>query len=238
MKALLYIVILGLLGHIKKLSVLTLGLGLVVGSLIATLAGFNYQIFTVNLSSIDWNAISAIVMAVTIFYIYKQTRATEKMAEDQMIPAVDVNMEYDESSKKSHFWFSNLSHIPAVVELTLETTLKKHPINGDRGGFYLSPKEPGRQTQDAYSFDWTEHPPNRTRVNLVVLVRPAFENCLAKFNFIKSYQFHAEKLRWDEYTWGFPDRELRRKSDAVMITEALVKIELKMTEILNEISKK
>jgi len=175
--------------------------------LLPLLAGLFLNTFnkSTNLTVSDF--ILFITAAFIIAYTYetqKQARATEKMAEYQMMPQVDVNMIYQKDHKKTYFWFCNHSNIPAIVELKLKTGRKKHNVN--ERNFYLSPKEPGRRTDIVYDY-WKESPPpHGTEADLLIVVRPAFEGFNAKVKFCKTYKFHGTELRWDETTWGYPDR--------------------------------
>ena len=61
--------------------------------------------------------VNVLVLGVTLYFLIRYTRATEKMGEGQMLPAVEVNMVYESQLRTTHFWFSNSSNIPALVTL-------------------------------------------------------------------------------------------------------------------------
>ena len=174
--------------------------------LLPLLAGMFLNTFkSANLTVSDF--ILFITAAFIIAYTYetqKQARATEKMAEYQIMPQVDVNMVYSKDHKKTYFWFCNYSTIPAIVELQLKTERKRHNIN--ERNFYLSPKEPGRRTDITYDFWKQSPPPHGTEAELLITTRPAFDDFSAKLSFSKTYKFHGTRMRWDETTWGYPDR--------------------------------
>ncbi len=101
--------------------------------------------FSSNILNLDWNAaaaiaqiFSAILVAISLFWIARNTKTTEKMVENQMMPAVDVNMIYDKQEKKTYFWFLNPSMIPALVSMTLKIKEKEHFI----GPLRIAPHHP------------------------------------------------------------------------------------------------
>src|SRR3989344_923061 len=153
-----------------------------------------------------------ITAAFIIAYTYetqKQAKATEKIAEYHMIPAVDVNMVYDQQKNKTYFWFSNNSNIPALVSIEASFTLKKnsHFI----GPYRIPPQTTDKPTAPDF-FDRSAPNEDKYHVEGVVAVisvkvRPDIENISPDIgiNFKKSYNFHGGK--WDEKTWGGPDQE-------------------------------
>ena len=81
--------------------------------------------FSSGVINFDWNAtaaiaqvFSALLVGISLIWIAKNTKTTEKMVENQMMPAVDVNMIYDKQEKKTYFWLLNPSTIPALVSMT------------------------------------------------------------------------------------------------------------------------
>ena len=93
------------------------GASLVVGLLIlaAVLAYLLSRIEVIG--SIE--AINISVLLVTAMVVGIQSFATRKLAEYQVMPAVDVGMRYMPNVGKTYFWFSNASDVPAIVILQL-----------------------------------------------------------------------------------------------------------------------
>ena len=153
-----------------------------------------------------------ITAAFIIAYTYetqKQARATEKIAEQQMIPAVDVNMIYDPRKKKTYFWFSNNSNIPALVSIEASFT-------SQNSSYLLGPYRIPTQTNDKPTaptfFDKSvsgsdKYHAEGVGATILVRVRPDVEDVPSNIgiDFKKSYNFHENK--WDEKTWGGPDQQ-------------------------------
>lgn len=168
-------------------------------------------VFSPAVMNLDWNAIasiaqvfSAILVGVSLIWIAKNTKTTEKMVENQMMPAVDVNMIYDKQEKKTYFWFLNASTIPALVSMTLKIKDKEHSI----GPLRISPHHPQifHFKKTATSFDFLEgNESEETEAILDIEVRPAFDNQEIKSSFIKNYRFNTTQKEWNESTWSYPD---------------------------------
>ena len=155
-------------------------------------------------------SISIAVLAVTGLAIFMQTLATKKMAEYQIMPAVDVNMIYEKSIRKTYFWFSNASSIPAFVSIKFNININDVKKEGKTFSLRLRipPNHPHlhRFMKTATTFDFLkENFSDKTEVILNITVTPAFDDGRNKFNFTKSYRFNNLKLRWDEASWGYPD---------------------------------
>src|SRR5262249_9665029 len=70
-----------------------------------------------------------VVLSITLYWLIRYTRAAEIMTENQILPAVDVNMVFDKEFKQTYFWFWNSSNIPAMVSLTVKTDKREQEIN-------------------------------------------------------------------------------------------------------------
>ncbi len=152
----------------------------------------------------NWNFWSFVALVGTLIYIFKYTRATEKMVENQMMPAVDVNMIYDNQQKKTYFWFSNASTIPALVSMTLRIKEKEHSI----GPLRIAPLHPQifHFKKTATSFDFLDGDESKeTEATLSIEVWPAYDNQEVKSSFTKSYKFSTTQKEWNESTWSYPD---------------------------------
>lgn len=147
-----------------------------------------------------WNII---ILAITLFWLIKYTHATEKMAENQMMPAVDVNMVYEKFVQKTYFWFLNASIVPATVLIKLKTNNNKEcKILELRIPPYHPNHRQSRKT--ATSFDFLEGRDD-VEVTLNITIMPAFNKNYGKLELTKSYKFNATNFCWDETTWGYPD---------------------------------
>lgn len=168
-------------------------------------------VFSPAVMNLDWDAIasiaqvfSAILVGVSLIWIAKNTKTTEKMVENQMMPAVDVNMIYDKQEKKTYFWFLNASTIPALVSMTLKIKDKEHSI----GPLRISPQHPQifhfKKTATSHDFlDGNENEDAEAVLNIEV--RPAYDNQEIKSSFTKNYRFSTTQKEWNESTWSFPD---------------------------------
>lgn len=148
--------------------------------------------------------INCVVLSITLFFLIKYTRATEKytqatekMAQYQITPTIDVNMVYDKNEKKTYFWFSNESNFPGFVYLERKKNDEKRvevysPLR-------ISPKEKGKKTATAFDFS----PVYGDRLIIYISIKPALEKSNIKFEFEKSYSFSDDK--WNETSWSFPD---------------------------------
>jgi len=150
-----------------------------------------WEDYSFGLSVLNFLAIVA-----TLYFLIKYTRATENMAKYQLIPAVDVNMIYDRSIKKTYFWFSNNSSLPGIAYLEF----KKNKEN--RKMVYqplLIPPKRNMKTATTFQFS----PVDGDRMVIYILVKPALEKSSFEIKFEKSYKF--TKKRWDETSWSYPD---------------------------------
>lgn len=148
--------------------------------------------------------------------ITKQTKATEKMAEYQLMPAVDVNMVYENREKRTYFWFSNLSKLPAIASFEL---IKKNDEECQlhTQSLRISPQqkmctmaiafyESNHSTKEKHEFK----PSEGDMVTLNICIKLAFEKSNIEYTFKKDYKFHeypsgSKSYRWDENSWGYPD---------------------------------
>jgi len=147
--------------------------------------------------------INLIVLAVTLFFLIRYTRATEKIVDHQMSPAVDVNMIFDSTLEKTYFWFSNASNIPGFVTIKITVNEKDKATVGP---WRISPGNIPYYKKTATSFDFLQGTSDdEVEVILEITITSALENNRAKYNFIKSYRFDRSELRWNESSWGYPD---------------------------------
>ncbi len=162
-----------------------------------------------NISKIDWGAISAWIVAGTLLFVCIQTKISEKIAAQQMIPAVEMNMIYDSDPriKKTYLWFQNYSNVPAHVLMKIKFTCQKEifPI----GPYRIPPQTKDKPTASTF-FDKSEaildeYHKEGVRAIISVQVKPDIDNAPAdaKVYFKKRYKFHDNK--WDEEMWGWPD---------------------------------
>lgn len=145
--------------------------------------------------------INVIVLGATLYFLVRYTRATEKMAKYQLMPAVDVNMVYEKSIGKTYFWFSNASNIVAFISINIKT-------NNENKESQIAPLRipPNQLRKTATTFDFLKESfSDKTEVILNITAIPAFDNNRIKFHFVKSYRFNQSKFRWDESSWGYPD---------------------------------
>lgn len=154
-----------------------------------------------------WISIANIfILGITLYWLKKYTQATQKMVNNQITPAINVNMNYDENAKKTYFWFSNASNIPAFV--SIEVKVKMNGViktKKDIGPYRISPYHPDYKElkKTATSFDFLK---DGNEVSLIIAISPAIDdNNKIKTKFNKSYKFNEGDKRWDENTWNFPD---------------------------------
>lgn len=145
----------------------------------------------------DWDFWSFLALALTLFFLIKYTRATEKMAENQIMPAIDVNMCYNQGSKKTYFWFSNASNLPGIVYLRHKKN--DEAIKDTYTPLRMSPKNSMRTADNDFGLS----PSEGDKITLCVNVAPAIDDSKIKVKFEKSYYF--KKNQWHESTWDFPD---------------------------------
>lgn len=149
----------------------------------------------------DFSFWNVVLLAITLFWLIRYTRATEKLAEYQMMPAVDVNMIFDSGIKRTFFWFSNASNIPGFVSI-------KVLINKDKklefGPYRISPNNPPNYKKTSTTLDFLEEK-DQADITLNITVKPAFDKSRIKSQFTKSYRFNKDQSRWDETSWGYPD---------------------------------
>jgi len=151
-----------------------------------------------------WNVV---VLAFTLFFLIRYTRATKQMAKNQLMPAIEVNMIYDSAVKKTYFWFLNASSIPAfvLIKYNINEGEKKSEIQKLRISPYHPQYPQFKKTATTFLDFFNGDPPDGTKVTLDIIITPAFKKNRIKFNFIKSYKFKRPELRWNEITWGYPD---------------------------------
>lgn len=168
-----------------------------------------------------WNVVA---LFITLLFLIRYTRATEKMLKNQMMPAVDINMFYDKDAKKTYFWFSNASIVPAFITLKIKIeTIKTDNIKNIKeekyGPYRIAPYHPqvSRFEKTATSFDFLGTDDfSEVKIILNIVIESAFDKnnigifkyfnkSKDKLKFTKSYRFDKSELRWNETTWIFPD---------------------------------
>ena len=176
-----------------------------------TLFAVSQITFSPDTLHLDWNAaaaiaqiFSSILVAISLVWIARNTKTTEKMVENQMMPSVDVNMIYDKQEKKTYFWFLNSSTIPALVSMTLKIKDKEYYI----GPLRIDPHHPQifHFKKTATSFDFLEgNESEEAEAVLNIEVGPAYNNQEIKSSFTKNYRFSTAQKEWNESTWSYPD---------------------------------
>ncbi|MFZ3074152.1 MAG: hypothetical protein WA093_03430 [Minisyncoccales bacterium] len=138
-----------------------------------------------------------VVLTITLYFLIRYTRATEQVSIYQTMPAIDVNMCYNENSRKTYFWFSNASNLPGIAYL-------KHKKNGETiKDTYTPLRIPPKikiRTSDA---DFGLSPSEGDVITLYIIITPAIDKSEVKIKFEKSYKFRENK--WLEASWNFPD---------------------------------
>lgn len=167
--------------------------------------------FSSRVINFDWNVVaaiaqmfSALLVGISLIWIAKSTKVTEKMAENQMMPSVDVNMIHDKTTNKTYFWFLNASKIPALVSMAITIKDRVESI----GPFRIHPYNPQifHFKRTAATFDFIEgNSGGEEEVALKITVRPAVDNETIELSFTKNYRFNTTTKEWDETTWSFPD---------------------------------
>lgn len=142
------------------------------------------------------SAVSIVALVVTLIFLIRYTRATENMTKYQLIPAIDVNMIYQENIGKTYFWFSNDSNLPGVVYL--ESRKNKEERREVYKPLRIPPK---RSMKTATTFEF--FPKNGDEMIIYISVKPALEKANFEIKFEKSYIFVGNQ--WNEKSWSFPD---------------------------------
>ncbi len=141
--------------------------------------------------------VSVVLMIITLIFLVKSNRVTQKMLQYQITPAIDVNMRYDKDLRKTYFWFKNHSNLPGFVYLRRKKNDEK--IAEVYQELRISPKEDRKKTATAFDFSQKEG----DSLRLYISIRPAIEKTKIKFEFEKSYTFSSDQ--WNEKSWSFPD---------------------------------
>lgn len=152
----------------------------------------------------DYSFWGMIVSVLTLVVLIIYTRATQQLVENQMMPAVDVNMVYEKDEDgDTYLWFSNASSIPAFI--SIKVTIGTNKIF-NIPELLIPPNHPRfnpfKRTSNHYHFLNDEN-----KILLKVIVRPALAGAKGKIEFRKSYDFNKNLSRWDEHSWQFPDPE-------------------------------
>ena len=136
----------------------------------------------------------------------RQAEATERMVEHQLMPAIDVNMIYDNNVKKTYFWFSNDSKLPGMVHLEFQKNKE------ERKEVYKPLRiPPKRSMKTATTFEFS--PIEGDEMIIYVLVKLALTKSNFETKFEKSYTFTQNQ--WNENSWSFPDPPFLVKSQRI-----------------------
>jgi len=149
--------------------------------------------------------INIVVLIITLLWLVRYTHATEKMADYQLMPAVDVNMIYEKSIGKTYFWFLNASSMPAFVSIEFNINEKS---KGKIAPLRIPPYHPNypQLKRTDISFDFLNgNLIDGTNLILNIIITPAFNDNKIKIKFTKSYRFNKSKFQWDETSWSCPD---------------------------------
>lgn len=160
--------------------------------LIITGLSLLYLIFPIGI----WDFVGTVVLTITLFWLIRYTRATEKMAEYQLMPTVDVNMIYEKSVGKTYFWFLNASNLPGIVYLEFQKNKE-----GRKMVYQPLRIPPKRSMRTAMTFEFS--PTEGDKMIIYVSVKPALEKSNFEIKFEKSYTFTQNQ--WDENSWSLPD---------------------------------
>lgn len=145
----------------------------------------------------DFSFWNVVVLAVTLYWLIRYTRATEQTAIYQITPAIDVNMCYDNDSKETYFWFSNTSNLPGIV--SLKHKKNNETIKDTYTPLRVSPKRNMKTACGGFGLS----PSKEDKIILYVAITPAIDNSKIKIEFEKSYSFTGNQ--WNEASWSFPD---------------------------------
>lgn len=144
--------------------------------------------------------LNIVILSVTAYIIAMQSLATKKLAEYQVVPAIDVNMVYSLDEHRTYFWFSNESTLPGIVYLEFKKNNEK------KKEVYSSLRiPPKRKMKTATTFDFS--PTEGDTLILYVSIKPALNKSDIGFKFEKSYKFN--KNIWNESSWSYPDPEFQ-----------------------------
>ncbi len=170
----------------------------------------------IDLGTIDWTAISAIVLAITAFYIACQTLATKRLAEAALSPAMDLMMLYeiDEKNKREGTRFTFLNIKQNFSDLWIETRTNCSEQCTDN---HFNGKEPFHLNARTYQ---TNHIPffkelidkNQNKdveVWLRIFLSPVFNKKPKTFSYEKNYHFARKEREWIDIDWGISDKQIR-----------------------------
>jgi len=149
--------------------------------------------------SVVVSAVTLVVLFFTLRWARRYALSTEILTRYQIMPSIDVKMIYNQTAKKTYFWFSNDSKLPGWINV-------KYKRNGDEVknalDLRIPPDEKGIKTAD--SFFWNAQ--NDEKITLYASIRPAFKKLglESKTEFEKSYRFNGQRNTWDDASWGYP----------------------------------
>lgn len=163
-----------------------------------------------------------ITAAIIITYTYetqKQARASEKMAEYQVMPSIETFLIYNKDNRGSRFAFYNLSPTPGII--TFNLSLKQNSSApelkyGDNISYRIPPQG---VLVTASTFLAEKDLPNKIEIKKDFLVKvqavivpdlnnvgPDIKRTYEKtYRFMDGYHDMLNDKRWDEESIGFPD---------------------------------
>ncbi|MBI2003790.1 MAG: hypothetical protein HYS78_02335 [Parcubacteria group bacterium] len=169
-----------------------------------------FQDISKNLEAVpfwkDFSFLSVVVLALTLYWLIRYTRATEKILQNQITPTVEVNMLYNKESKETYFWFSNSFEMPAFVDLVVTITKSKKVVYDKT--LRIPPNIPHlfhfRHTAGIGLYKG-EEVDDKTEVTVDFKTRSTMKNSVGINEYRKSYKFNKDNQEWYETTWSYPD---------------------------------
>jgi len=161
---------------------------------------------------------SIVVLAATGLAIFIQAVATKEMADNQVRPAVDVSMIFNEGDQGTCFQFINVSKVPACVWVKIDLSINGDNKNDLVEGEYLNGREDKhidvgtRKYITSSGFlkkltPYYKKEENKIKVVLHVDVAPLFNKKSRSFFQKKEYEFDGKEKTWKHMPfWGIPDK--------------------------------
>lgn len=171
---------------------------------------------TINLDILDWTAVSAIILAITVIYIAYQTKATKKLAEIASSPTVDLMMIYhkDEKNSTEGTRFQFLSTKQNFSDLWIKTITNcgeqctDEHFNGEEP-FHLNARTYATNYIDFFKKLLEKNSNKVVEVWFEIFLSPVFDKKPKTFSYKKHYQFDRDKRQWIDIDWGISDNEIR-----------------------------
>jgi len=169
---------------------------------------FGQDPFYLNLDfwTVIFSGLTLGILSWTLFWVWRYTKATQKILDNETTPIVETNMLYRPESKETYFWFYNPYKIPALIRLIVKVTSTGN-IAYDKV-LRVAPDH-----QHIYHFKHTagiglfrgEDIKEGEEVTVDVECRSAMKNNNSVNEYRKSYRFNRQNMEWNESTWGYPD---------------------------------